>query len=228
MKSVIILLISLLIILLILLTTITIKLYHYYKKYEYYKNDKYIKISKIYDELKSGDIILFKSNAIFYINVFLTNGYYTHIGIVVKKNNILYISEINSYGNIYLPPNYKTSNHSELFPLLIRIKYFAGDCYLVELNKNLDKKRENILLNYSDEKILYPTPFQRFINYFTKNISVRHCFQYVGYILDKMGITNNIMSNNIINICSTVENIFTKKLNDEYQYNSPIRIIYDI
>lgn len=209
------------------LITMIIKIYNHYKKYEYYKNEKYIKISNIYDDLKSGDIILFKSNTIFYVNIFLTNTYYTHIGMVVKKNDILYISETNAENVLYIP-NYKTNNGSELLPLLIRIKHYPGDCFLMKLNKPLTSEKEKILLKHANEKIPYPTAFQAFINYFTKNNNIRHCFQHVGNLLDQIGITNNIMKNNIINICSAVENIFTKKINDDYQYSNPIKILYDL
>jgi len=210
-----------------MLITMIIKIYNHYKKYEYYKNEKYIEISNIYDELKNGDIILFKSNTIFYVNIFLTNTYYTHIGMVVKKNGILYISETNA-GDVLYTPNCKTKNCSELLPLLIRIKYYPGDAFLMKLNKPLTSEKEELLLKYSNEKIPYPTSFQAFINYFTRNNNIRHCFQHVGNLLDKIGITTNIMKNNIINICPAVENIYTKKINDGYQYNTPIKILYDL
>jgi hypothetical protein len=227
MKVVVIILTSLILILLLILGTIIVKIYNHYKKYEYYKNNKYINISNIYDELKTGDLILFKSNAIFYVNIFLTNTYYTHVGMIVKKNNILYISETNSNNTEYMP-NYKTNCHSELLPLLIRIKHYPGNCFLMKLNKPLTNEKEILLLKYLDEKYPYPTSFQIFINYFIKNNKLRHCFQHVGHLLDKIGLTTNIMSNNIINICDAVENIFTKKINNGYQYDSPIKILYDI
>jgi hypothetical protein len=125
-------------------------------------------------------------------------------------------------------PNYKTNYGTDIIPLLIRIKHYPGDCFLMKLNKPLDLGKESQLIKYVHEQTPYPTAFQSVINYFTKNNNIRHCFQHVGNLLDKIGLTSNIMKNNIINICNAVENIYTKKINDGYQYNSPIKILYDV
>ena len=209
-------------------------------------------ISNIYDNLKTGDIILFKCNTLPIIGAFLTYGYFSHIGMVVKKKiykNDLYISETNPAYE-YLPSDYnkekkitpllsknngwRTQYGSDLLPLLVRIKYYPGECFIMRLNKPLDEKKENILFNILSESCPYPTLFKA-IKIFIKekmgykDTSARHCFQHVGDILDKIGLTNNISSNNsIISICNEISSIPEKDLNDGFKYEPIKRIIYDI
>jgi len=281
------------IILVILLIATVSMLYRgigYYKKYENFRMLKYVKISNIYDDLKSGDIILYKCNTISLPSVFLTHVYFSHIGIVLKNNgnikgskNELFISETNP-GFEYIPggdsnegnnkdsngkdsnegnnkdsneDNNKDSNEdnnkdsngkdtkaniikghqtnygSDILPFLIRIKYYPGDCFIVRLNKPLDEKRENELIKYAHEECPYPTILQG-LNIFIEQsfgkqkTRARHCFQHVGYLLDKINITNNMSSNGIYSICKKMANIHKEELNDGYQYEMPIKILYDI
>jgi hypothetical protein len=166
----------------------------------------------------------------------------------------LYISETNpSYE--YLPRGYKMNNWyglrphlektrhngwitnygTDLLPLLVRIKYFPGDCFIMKLNKPLDAKKENILYSAISEKCPYPTPVQAIKILAEKKILkeqktyARHCFQHVAYLLDKMNITNNILENNgLISICAKLAYIDGQKLNSGYEYQTPVRIVYDI
>jgi hypothetical protein len=233
----------------------------YYKKYENARILKHVNISDIYDTLKSGDIILYKGNTLALVGV-LSNTYYTHVGMVIKKDcdnrlkTDLYISETNPSFE-YLPKDYKNINKnwyglrpysqkepycgwktkygSDLLPLLIRIKYFPGDCFIMRLNKELDQTRIKKLFSASNEFCPYPTPSQviriaiekQILN--TQKTHARHCFQHVAYLLDKIKLTNNILdSSGIVSICGEVGYIDGKKLNDGYEYETPIKIIYDI
>jgi hypothetical protein len=45
---------------------------------------------------------------------------------------------------------------------------------------------------------------------------------------NKINITNNISDNGIYSICKKIANIYQEKLNDGYQYNTPIKILYDV
>jgi hypothetical protein len=258
------LIILILLVLLISVFSVLSAEFTYYKKYENARILKYVNISDIYDNLKSGDIILYKGNTLAITGV-LSNTYYTHIGMVIKQDNgqdngqdiktDLYISETNpSYE--YLPKDYKNKNNwyglrpyyqtepyngwktkygSDLLPLLIRIKYFPGDCFIMRLNKELDQKRQKILYSAIQEFCPYPTPSQIIKMAIEKKILksqktyARHCFQHVAYLLDKMKLTNNILdSSGIVSICGEIGYIDGKKLNDGYTYDTPIKILYDI
>jgi hypothetical protein len=252
--------ILILLILLISVFSILNTEFSYYKKYENARILKYVNISDIYDTLKSGDIILYKGNALALVGV-LANTYYTHVGMVIKKDNDnglktdLYISETNPAFE-YLPKHYNDKNNwyglrpysqkdpycgwktkygTDLLPLLIRIKYFPGDCFIMRLNKELDQKRKKELFLAMAEFCPYPTPSQiikmaiekKILN--TQKTYARHCFQHVANLLDKIKLTNNILeSSGIVSICGEVGYIDGKKLNDGYRYETPIKIIYDI
>ena len=162
----------------------------------------------------------------------------------------LFISETNpSYE--YLPRDYNKNNFgglgpflnrkegwrtnygSDILPLLVRIKYYPGDSFLMKLNKPLDAEREELLIKYAHEQCPYPTILQGLSiiieqNFGEQKTHARHCFQHVGYLLDKINITNNISDNGIYSICKKIANIYQEKLNDDYQYNIPIKILYDI
>lgn len=234
--------------------------YTYFQKYENVRMLNYVPISELYDNLKTGDIILFKSNSKSLSSTVLTHVYYTHIGIVIKPKFLhylkqdeelpLYISETNPAFE-YLPINYnnefdlkpssythdgwKTNNGTDLLPLLIRIKYYPGDSYIMSLNKQLDPKREELLIKYSKEFCPYPTPIQGFKILMERKFSnkqitnARHCYQHVANLLDKINITNNLyLECGIISICNKLAYIYGKELNDGYMYHNPIKIIYDI
>jgi hypothetical protein len=116
--------IIIIVLLLLLIGTFAIlnKQYSYIRKYENARILKSVKISDIYDTLKSGDIILYKCNGLS-ISGLLSNIYYTHIGIVIKYDNAnnanrlsdLYISETNPAFE-YLPRDYKINNWYGLRP----------------------------------------------------------------------------------------------------------------
>lgn len=244
--------------------------YIYYKNYENARILKSSQISDIYDELKSGDIILYKCNSLS-ISGILANNYYTHIGMVVKSTNCdgaaandnncdvykqvtdLYVSETNPAFE-YLPRDYKTNNWyglrphiqkqqtgwktnygSDLLPLLVRLKYYPGECFIMRLNKPLDIKRNNLLLRAVKEKCPYPTPLQAMSILAEKNIAqrqktyARHCFQHIAKLLDTMNITNNMLDEfGFFSVCNKVAYIDGEKLNDGFLYETPIKIIYDI
>jgi hypothetical protein len=259
-----------LILILILIGSIAIikREFNYFQKYENVRILNYIPISELYDNLKTGDIILFKSHSKSLSSTVLTHVYYTHIGIVIKPNIHshlhkiplytnkeeipLYISETNPAFE-YLPINYKngnfddlkpakykhdgwrTNNGTDLLPLLIRIKYYPGDSFIMSLNKKLDPNRENLLIKYTKEFCPYPTPIQglkilmeqKFSN--KQKTNARHCYQHVANLLDKINITNNLFSDyGVISICNKLAYIYGEELNDGYMYNTPIKIIYDI
>ena len=259
-----------LLILLIGSLSIIQKEYTYYKNYEYARILKSVQISDIYDDLKSGDIILYKCNSLS-ISGLLGNNYYSHIGMVVKydiadnvNNDItninddykqvtdIYISETNPAFE-YLPRDYKINNWyglrphiqkqvgwktnygADLLPLLVRLKYYPGDCFIMRLNKPLDTKRNSILLGAVKEKCPYPTPLQAISILAEKNIIqkqktyARHCFQHIAKLLDAIHITNNILDEyGLFSICNKVAYIDGDKLNDGFVYETPIKIIYDL
>lgn len=228
------LIISILIILLLFITLCIC-----YRKNIYYEkcnNTTFdiIPIANILNYLQSGDIILFRSNIINYKYFIFSHSFFTHVGIVIKNNNLfsknnnLYICEKNI-------PNTTIFGDSNINPLLDRIMSFNGSCYLMKLNKPLNFIREKLLKSFAlktfVDPILYPNALNSIKTYFKQifklniNYKYMHCFQYIAYILDYINITNNLYLYNNIEICNKVNNLFEKKLNDGYSYAKPIQII---
>ena len=120
---------SIIIIILVILLIGAISLLHrgfnYYKKYENFRILKYVKMSDIYDELKSGDIILYKCNTISLSSVFLTHVYFSHIGIVIKNNNM----------QILINENIKTSKND---PYLFKKENIKNDLFISETNPSFE------------------------------------------------------------------------------------------
>lgn len=216
-------LLSLLIIIFLLITYKIVYLHKYINKLDI----KYL--SSVLNTLKSGDIILFSLKKLAFTNVLLAPYiYFTHCGIIIKKDNKLYITETNPKGELipYLDSQIKKKiGCTDIMPLYQRIKYYPGDCFLMRLNKPLDVKREQILINTTYEKYPYPTIVQIIRNYFTKKNTPRHCFQHVGFLLDKMGITNNISNYDSLFICKKIAYLCGQPLNDGYKYIEPIKIV---
>ena len=224
----------------------------YYTKYEYARNLKSILLSE--DDIlniKSGDIILYKANAVQLEHVIFTHSFFTHTGMIIKYNNELYITESNPPNEEYAPIDTdwytlnptkkyiigkKTKPGASIIPLFDRIKYFPGDCYLMALNKPLSAEKESELLHWvldSERRVSYPKYKQLFTIFFkeklgfSKSATIQHCFEYIAYLLDKLKITNNIHSHDLINICNIISQLWGKHLNNGYIYEIPIKIIYN-
>jgi hypothetical protein len=114
------------------------------------------------------------------------------------------------------------------------VKYYPGECFIMRLNKPLNNKKKELLSKIVMEKCPYPTPLQGLKMIIEEklgqqNTHAKHCFQHIGNLLDKIGLTNNIIKKHgIISICDKIAYLSEKKLNDGYMYEVPKRIIYDI
>ena len=206
-----------------------------------------------------GMVIKYDDNANYLKNIeanYLKNDVYRTIPLQPNKKRLsdLYISETNpafeylprdhTVDNWYgLRPHLQKAQHdgwvtnygADVLPLLIRLKYYPGDCFIMRLNKELTSEKKRILDACVEEKCPYPTPIQGLKILSEKKILkqqktyARHCFQHVANLLDQMGITNNMLSSNgVISICNELGYIDGKVLNHGYQYETPIKIIYDI
>ena len=191
-------------------------------------------LSKEYDTLKSGDIILFTPSLHNFTNSLLTGCYFSHIGMVVKSENGgkgprsddegLYMSETNGITAI------KTTGGAAFFPLLSRLKYYDGGHFLMRLNKPLDQERKNKLLKLSKEVLDHPYPSLK-----TKvlsavglsNDNTRHCFQHVGFLLQQMNLLPPEIDLGIFS-SANISTIFRYKLNNGYQYEYPVQMVYDL
>jgi len=268
-------------IIIVILSFAIYRVYNYCKKYEYARSLKFALVSEIYNDLKSGDIILYQSNVFALYNILITHSFFAHSGMIVKNDitGELYITESNPLyeevipnshfdnidyeldpKDIYIPGIPVIKSGVTFIPFDVRIKYYSGFCYVMRLNKELNHDQKQELLNDQLENIEYPTYLQMFGEIIEKmKIKMKmkkeqlqeekeekeqlqeekeqiqeekgkkmHCFQYVGYLLDKIGITNSLYLYNTITIGNAISQLYNKELNNGYLYESPIKLIYDI
>jgi hypothetical protein len=165
-----------------------------------------ILVSNIVNECKSGDLLLFSNLRCNVITRTLGNPYFSHIGIIVKKLDELYVLEL--VLNDYVYPKQSKKANLIFTPLIDRIKNYSGYVFYCKLLNNLSLENENKLLDISNEN-----------NKFT---ILNNCGYFIGKLIEDLNIAQNITSckfwtihNNIINLCNNII------------YSSPIQLISD-
>lgn len=167
----------------------------------------YILFSNIKDTAKSGDLLLFSNSRYNFITRVYGDPTFSHMGIIVKKNNKLYTLELIKMDHVY--PKKPKIEGTICIPLEDRLSNYSGQIYYCKLNKELSEDKKNMLLNKCIEKQQYS--IQKACNYF------------IAKILEDLNIATNLTTwkiwnihNNIIKLCN----------GDIYQY--PINLISDI
>lgn len=202
------------------------------------------KISDIYDDLQTGDIILFVSAVSNGVNSMVTQSFYSHAGMVVRDSSTdfssdrVYLSET-IRGSGIMPGADATVKRSrfgvDLTPLLLRLKYYIGTCYWLRLaggadSSRLDARREEAIraeaFALHRGGYPYPTFAQALIGLLGWKSESRHCFQHVVHLLK----TGNLLDGDdgIISSCATVGELAGQRLEGGYYYAPPVQILYDI
>jgi len=176
---------------------------HDCKDYPLYNKILY---SHIINDFKNGDLLLFSNIRCNVVTRTIGNPYFSHIGIIIKKLNKLYVLEL--VMNDYIYPKQSRKHDLILTTLEERINNYSGYVFYCKLINNLSIENENKLLDISNK---YP-----------KFSILNNCGYFIGKILEDLNIAKNITSwkfwtihNNIINLC------------DNTIYTSPIFIISD-
>jgi len=200
------------------------------------------RVSDAYDTLKTGDIIMFISSTHLPASSGIAQVYYSHTSIVVKDGDLVYLSETQP-GVALMPSDvdgvrYMMRPGATIMPLLTRLKYYAGQCFLMRLNRNLDTIREEALKVEAEylcrNSYPYPNGNQALTSMMTcMQTGTRQCFQHVAHILDTVNLTPTELSNPLshqgfLGTCRMMCGINTKTLPDGYKYLPPVELIYDI
>lgn len=188
-----------------------------------------VALSEIYDVLKSGDILLFVSATHMPTNSGFTQTFFSHTALIVHDDELL-ASE--SQGGVELMPGpvYMKSGAS-LTPLLTRLKYYTGKTYLLRLSHSLDTQREQQLCIVAKNIVGYPYPSscQIVAGAIGIGVNARHCFQHVAYLLKAIDLLPcNADISNFLQICRDVCALDEAQLPDNYYYDSPVEVLYDI
>ena len=200
------------------------------------------RVSDAYDTLKTGDIVMHISST----HLPSTSGgaqiYYSHTSIVMKEGDSVYLSET-SLGSEIMPSDVDGVSHmlspgATISPLLTRLKYYTGQCFLMRLNRNLDPIREESLKAEAEYLCRNSYPYPRMRHVLTailtgKQTGKRQCFQHVAHLLDTINLTPTDLSNPLshqgfIRTCRIMCDLHTKTLPDGYKYSPPVELLYDI
>lgn len=190
-----------------------------------YKIYKKILYSNIKNDIKTGDLLFFDHNLLSIYERTFGHRQFSHIGIVVKINGILYSYDINP--KIVKYNIFNNMDNISLVPLYERISNYCGDVFLVSLKNKLDAAIENDFISkinktqykyLSKYKIIFSFLFNsRFIY---KNEKI--CSEFIAEILDELKITNNIQKSKKEELTSNIINLSNINL-----YYNPIHIILD-
>lgn len=240
-----------LIICIVVIIIISHRFYKFSKNYSNFRVNKKIVITELYDKIQTGDIILFAYTGFTPSNVILSQTFYTHCGVLFRKNNIVYISETNRSGLEYMPASSEkldskqikppeksideilTKNGVDMIPLLSRLKYYTGDCYIMQLSKPLDNIREKLLLNeielLNKEEYPYPSVIQSVAGIIGFKIEARHCWQHITHLLIQINLlSHKLYDVGFLDICDKIANLSGVKLSDNYMYKNVKQILYNI
>lgn len=173
-------------------------------------NTPLIKYKNIYKEAETGDLIIYRWNI---VDVgFRMFSKFSHVGMIVKKNNKLYLLETH-------PDENKNKKHKKnndgvhLYLLKNRIEDYDGECFLAKLNTNCDREQltNNIIKNLNEYKnIPFDASFRDlfvynyFRNFITRqspassvnsvhectvpNKQTMFCSEFIAYVLYKNSI----------------------------------------
>lgn len=156
--------------------------------------------------MNTGDIILLRSKGIIpSIIRFITNSYYNHAGIIIKINDIFYVSEADKYGIKLTPFN----GYKERY----------GEILIMERIHKITEQQEKDLINF----VLYHTTEYKY-DYFSFLIRfpIRYLFERLFkktlWIKDKNPYKRFTCSEWV---CYVVKNIFNDKWTENCSYISP-------
>jgi len=139
---------------------------------------------RIYDLLKTGDLILFRSQR--WTRNFV---YFTHVGMIVDLNGEKFVLELNKkYYKKDIVPGVK------LYKLLSRIANFDGKIYIAPINR-IEKSSIYKLLNNLNEyynikfdKYMFFTLLKNTFKIKNKKRTGMFCSEFIGYILQNIDI----------------------------------------
>lgn len=180
------------IILIILFTMMIVRIYSYYYKSLLLEKNHKIKYSDCKKYIKSGDILLFRKNRCnlaSYLQMYINDTPFTHVGIIYCKNNKPYVLE--SHPKHYC--NKKTNCEGiKIYSLKNRIEKYHGDIFikhlLCDLPNTTQERFDEFVKKYKNYPH-FPSNSDIIINYINrcylgqKTKLPLHCAELVGYIL---------------------------------------------
>lgn len=196
---------------------------------------KKILLSDTIKNIKEGDLILFSSNRYNIITRTFGNDIFSHIGIVVKKNDKFYIYEMVEKDYMYPKTDYV--KNVSFSPIEERIKNYHGSVFISSLKYNLSENQINKLNKFTEKEFNFIKRWKMpFIMHFSSmSINERFCSELIADILNELDISDIPIKSkkikiqtNIINLCNDIiyykpihiipDNLLIKEIRNEDNY----------
>ena len=190
-----------------------------------YKVYKKILYSDIKPYIKTGDLLFFERNLKSIHESSFAHQQFSHIGIVVKINDILYCYE--SYPENIENDIFNNSHGIKLSPLYARLINYNGDIYIASLKNKLEISDEiNLISQINSKKYTYTSDFKIFLSYLFNSKSTynneRTCGEFIALILDNLSITHDIKKSKKKELTKNIVLLSNGEL-----YSNPIHLIAD-
>ena len=181
--------------------------YQLYKKI-LYNNAKH--------SIKNGDLVLFNSNTHNLITRTFGNSTFSHIGIIIKINNVLNVLELVKDDFVY-PGNNRYSGII-VTPLYDRITYYNGNVSIASLKQKLTNKQITQLHNFINKKYVF-TKYQ-LSSLIMSNNNERFCSEFIAEILNELNISSIPIKQYKIYLQTAIVNLCNNTI-----YKYPVHII---
>lgn len=183
---------------------------------------KKILLSKVLDKVKPGDLLLLSSNRYNIVTRTFGNDTFSHIAMIIEKNNKLYIYELVT--NYVWHPGQPYYTGILITPIEERITYYNGTVYLASLINPLTNNQLLDLQNLIQNEYKF-LPYWKFPFLLNTNILLgneRYCSELIAEFLDKLNISSIPVNQNKKKLQTAIVNLC-----DNVIYNDPIQIIPD-
>jgi hypothetical protein len=149
-----------------------------------------VNIDDVYDDLRTGDLILFRSKR--WIRYFT---YFTHVGLIVDFHGKKYILDLNQK-NFEI---YGVKSGVKLYDMYNRINKFNGEIYFFKMNSRImtnEKitrffERMNDYFKIKFDSNLYVNIIKRKLGIRVTNRDGMFCSEFIGYILQDLNILDS-------------------------------------
>jgi hypothetical protein len=192
-----------------------------------------INMTDLYPHLKTGDIILFTSAVHSPVNSMLSQTYFSHVGMIIKYCDSIYITESTAGGEL-MPYNgeiLRMNNGVDIIPILPRLKNYTGLYYIMRLSEKLKYESESELIRKAEDLFFGRFPYPKLKQIFMGMLGIKskshHCFQHVAYLMSDY-IDNQVYKEGYIDVCHYICGISGKKLSSGLYYSEPLQIMYDL
>jgi hypothetical protein len=200
-------------------------------------------VSEAYDDLKTGDVLLFVGGTHTLHNSMLTQTYFSHAGMVLREGELVYIAEASTAVEVMPDPRdpametIRTNGGATITPFLTRLKFYNGASYVMRLARPLAPGPEEALKAEAErlyrEAYPYPSTAQLFLGIAGRATASRHCFQHVAHLIDTAGLTplgrgEPLADAGFTLVCDEVCELPGRPLPGGYYYEPPVQLLYDI